>query len=245
MSDDIATPLPSSAVPENGQPPQSQEDLDRVREIILGPDTVRQRLRRSEVDRLREILFGAQIEEYDRRFADLRRDIDRVGVDLRETQERLGEIEKGMLRRFDLLDLELRKLSEDQRRESERQRSRDSLLQQMTAQARQHEETIVGLGEGVIDLRKTSTSHDGELRAAKSSLVDLRDQQEQRTQALRREIRHAEDLLRAELRRIADRLENQKTDRKALAGMLMEIATRLETGHSVTGLLEGLNSPKE
>jgi hypothetical protein len=49
--------------------PEIPEELERVREIILGPDPLRQRLRHAEVDRLREILFGAQIEEYERRFA--------------------------------------------------------------------------------------------------------------------------------------------------------------------------------
>ncbi len=46
--------------------------------------------------------------------------------------------------------------------------------------------------------------------------------------------------MRNELRRVATRLSDQKTDRKALATMLMEVATRLETGSSVTGLLEDL-----
>lgn len=67
-----------------------QEDLERVRQIILGPDPLRQRLQQAEVDRLREILFGAQIEEYERRFADLRREVQRIGNDLLETRERLA-----------------------------------------------------------------------------------------------------------------------------------------------------------
>ena len=59
------------------------------------------------------------------------------------------------------------------------------------------------------------------------------------------EVRQAEDGLTTELRRVADRLDDQKTDRKALAAMLMEMATRLETGSSVAGLLEGLTTPAE
>lgn len=51
--------------------------------------------------------------------------------------------------------------------------------------------------------------------------------------------------MRAELRRIADRLDYQKTDRKALASMLIELAARLETGSTVTNLLEGLNASKD
>ena len=51
--------------------------------------------------------------------------------------------------------------------------------------------------------------------------------------------------LKDDLRRLTDRLENQKTDRRALASMLIELATRLETGNTVTGLLEGFAGTKE
>lgn len=223
----------------------SQEDLERVREIILGPDATRQRLRGAEVDRLREILFGAQIEEYERRFNDLHRNLERLHADLREAHERIGEVEKSAARRIEGLELTVRRLADEQRREAERQRSRDALVQQLVAQVRQHEETIVGIGEGLLDLRKAHQSNEAELRTNKSELIDTRDQLEQRAQGLRRDLRSSEDALRDELRRVADRLEHQKTDRKALASMLIEIATRLETGSSVTGLLEGLSGSRD
>lgn len=257
MSDDQVqggTP-PQSPARENGyeattrriaQPAvETQEDLDRVREIILGPDATRQRLRGAEVDRLREILFGAQIEAYERQFTDLKRELERVSGDLREAHERIAEVEKGAARRTELLELNLRKLADEQRREAERQRSRDALVQQLLTQTRQHEETIVGVAESMLDLRKAHTTSEGDIHSGKAAISDTRDQLEQRTQALRRELRHSEDTLRAELRRIADRLEHQKTDRKALASMLIELATRLETGSTVTGLLEGLAGSKE
>ncbi|NTV64589.1 MAG: hypothetical protein HGA65_13800 [Oscillochloris sp.] len=216
-----------------------------MREIILGPDQVRSRLRRAEVDRLRDILFGAQIEEYERRFTDLHREQERTGSDLRLLQDRFGEFEKALLRRFDALELETRRLSEELRREQERQRGRDVLFQQLAAQVRQHEETIVGSGASILDLKRTQTAHEAEIRATKTELIDTRDQIEQRSQNLRREIRSSEDAVRNELRRIADRLENQKTDRRALASMLTEIATRLETGNTVTDLLENLSGSKD
>ncbi len=222
-----------------------QEDLERVRQIILGPDPLRQRLRNAEVDRLREILFGAQIEEYDRRFADLRREVQRITEDLNETRERLVDLEKAMTRRIETLELDIRKLSDDVRRESDRQRNREALMQQIATQARQHEDQIRASGETLLELRKVQTAHDSELRSIRAGMIDTRDQIEQRAQALRRDIRHTEDELRAELRRIADRLEYQKTDRKALASMLIELATRLETGSTVTDLLEGLNVSKD
>ncbi|PDW03303.1 hypothetical protein CJ255_09620 [Candidatus Viridilinea mediisalina] len=225
--------------------PASQEDLERVREIILGPDATRQRLRGAEVDRLREILFGPQIEAYERQLDDLRRDLERMASDLNEAHERIADSEKSTARRIEMLELNLRKLSEDQRRETERQRTRDAQVQQLVAQTRQHEETIVGVGEGLLDLRKAHGASELDIRAARTATSDMQDQIEQRTQALRRDLRHAEDTLRAELRHMMDRLDHQKTDRKALASMLIEIATRLETGNSMTGLLEGLAGSKE
>lgn len=230
-----------------GVPPDAvpQEDLERVREIILGPDASRQRLRGAETDRLREILFGAQIEAYEQRFADMRREIERLSADLREANERIGEVEKSAARRVEALELSLRKLADDQRREAERQRSRDALVQQLVTQVRQHEETIVGVGEGLLDLRKAHQAAEAEMRTLKATLTDARDQIERGSQTARRELRSAEDALRAELRRITDRLEHQKTDRKALASMLIEVATRLETGNTMTGLLEGLSGTRE
>lgn len=224
---------------------EEQKELDRVREIILGPDPLRQRLRRAEVDRLRDILFGAQMEEYDRRFTDMRREIDRMSADLTEARERLAELEKSSARRIEMLELDVRKLTDDLRRETDRQRSRETVIQQLATQVRQHEDAIKSTSDTMLDMRKSHAAHEVELRSAKAGTIDARDQIEQRSQTLRREMRQSEDVLRAELRRVADRLESQKTDRKALASMLIEVATRLETGNSVTGLLEGLTAPKE
>ncbi|WP_298815846.1 hypothetical protein [Chloroflexus sp.] len=220
--------------------PDEAEELERVRQIILG--TGSRQPRQAEVDRLRDIIFGPQMEEYARSFSDVRRMIEHLNEDVRQLQDRLGEVEKAMLRRFDALEVETRRLNDELRREIERARARESLLQQVSAQVRQHEAALNGLGDGVSELRRAQGHHDLEIRSGRAGLAEVRDLLEQRAQALRREIRSAEDALRTELRRIADRLENQKTDRKALASMLMEIATRLETGSTVAGLLEGLSS---
>jgi chromosome segregation ATPase len=244
MSDEVN----SNGVPNTGQTlgqPETQEDLERVRQIILGPDPLRQRLQQAEVDRLREILFGAQIEEYQKQFSDIRREIERMSNDFGETRERLLELQKTMGRRVETLELDLRKLNDDLRRESERQRRQEALMQQIATQARQHEETLKALSDTIGDMRKTQITTEAEVRSAKTGIIDTRDQIEQRAQSLRREMRQTEDELRAELRRVADRLDYQKTDRKALASMLIEIAARLETGNSITGLLEGLNPPKD
>jgi chromosome segregation ATPase len=223
--------------------PQEAEELERVRQIILGSSA--RQPRQAEVDRLREILFGPQMEEYARTFSDLRRQIEHLTEDVRQLQDRLGEVEKTIQRRFDALDIETRRLNDDLRREIERQRAREALLQQIASQSRQHEAAINSLGEGVSELRRVQNHHDLEIRSGRAGLAETRDLLEQRTQSLRRELRNTEDALRTELRRIADRLDNQKTDRKALASMLIEIATRLETGSTVAGLLDGLSATKE
>ncbi len=216
------------------------EELERVRQIILGSSS--RQPRQAEVDRLREIIFGPQMEEYARMFSDLRRQLDYLTEDVRQLHDRLGELEKSVGRRFDALEVETRRLNDDLRREIERQRAREAILQQVAAQSRQHEEALNNLGDGVSELRRVQGHHDLEIRSGRANLAETRDLLEQRVQALRRDIRSAEDTLRAELRRIADRLDNQKTDRKALASMLIEIATRLETGSTVAGLLDGLSS---
>ncbi|WP_298402878.1 hypothetical protein [uncultured Chloroflexus sp.] len=222
---------------------EEAEELERVRQIILGTST--RQPRQAEVDRLRDIIFGPQMEEYARAFSDIRRQIEHLNDDVRQLQDRLGEVEKAMLRRFDALDVETRRLNDELRREIERARARESILQQVSAQVRQHEAALNGLGDGVSELRRVQNHHDLEIRTNRAGLAETRDLLEQRAQALRRELRSAEDALRTELRRIADRLDNQKTDRKALASMLIEIATRLETGSTVAGLLDGLTSAKD
>lgn len=58
-----------------------------MRKIILGPDLARQRIKGAEVDRLRQVVFGEQMEGYERRFADVRREMERILSDLRVVQD--------------------------------------------------------------------------------------------------------------------------------------------------------------
>lgn len=215
--------------------------MERVREIILGPDRTR-KLQGAKVDRLRQVIFGAQMQEYDRRFTDFRRDMERILNDLRLVQDSVTEFEKNQANRLETLEREVRRSNEELRREIDRLNSRESLVQQITTRTQQQGLAGKSLAENVNDLRTTHNHQDSELRALKTTLNDTREQHERKLETLRREVRQAEDGLRGELRRITDRLGDQKTDRKALAGMLMEVATRLETGNTMTGLLEDLTS---
>lgn len=228
-------PAPQPTAPANGE-------LERVREIILGPDLARQRIQGAEVDRLRQVIFGEQMEEYERRFADMRREMERILSDMRAVQDSVAEFEKSQTKRIETLERDLRRAHDELRRDVDRLGSRETALQQLVTRAQQQDLQSKTIQEVLQELRIAQQQHENETRVLKSALSESRDQHERRLDSLKREVRQAEDDLRAELRRVTDRLGDQKTDRKALAAMLMEVATRLETGSTVTGLLEGLTT---
>ena len=196
----------------------------------------------AEVDRLRQVIFGEQMEEYERRFVDFRRDMDRILTDLRLIQDSVTEFEKNQTKRIEVLEHEMRRANDELRREIGRLNARETLVQQLTMRTQQQELIGKDFSDNIADLHAVSTQQENEIRSLKALLGENREQYERRLDTLRREVRQAEDTLRAELRRVTNRLGDQKTDRKALAAMLMEVATRLETGSSVTGLLEDLAS---
>ncbi len=244
MADQVP-PLPQ-ATPQKNPAPQpaasANGELERVREIILGPDLARQRIQGAEVDRLRQVIFGEQMEEYERRFADVRREMERILSDMRTVQDSVAEFEKSQTKRIEALERDLRRAHDELRRDVDRLGSRETALQQLVTRAQQQDLQSKTTQETLQELRAAQNQYENEVRTLKSVLGENRDQQERRLDSLKREVRQAEDDLRAELRRVTDRLGDQKTDRKALAAMLMEVATRLETGSTVTGLLEGLTS---
>lgn len=238
------TPAPKveAARPE---PQREEEELDRVRDIIMGPDRVRLSVRKAEADRLRDVIFGPQMEEYERRFTDLQREIERVLSDFRHVRESVSEYQKEQTKRIEALERETRRTGDELGREVDRLRAQSPTLQQLVTQTRQQQMLSQGLADETTELRKTVSQQEQDLRSLRTTVNQYHDQHDRSLDALKREVRQAEDGLTAELRRVADRLDDQKTDRKALAAMLMEMATRLETGSSVAGLLEGLTTPAE
>ncbi len=237
--------VPSDQEKSTRNAPPDQE-FDRVRELILGDEASSQRLGQSEVDRLRDIIFGSNIEDYERRFEDIRREQERVMGDLRMVQDSVGEFEKSQAKRVETLQQEMHRTSDELKHEmkrlGEQLRSREALLQQLLNQARQQEMLRKELLSETKEQNKILAQQERDLKVFRSNVEEHRGQYERKMDALKHEVRQSEDDLRDELRRMADRLDYQKTDRKALASMLMEIATRLETGSSVTGLLEDLTS---
>lgn len=67
----------------------------------------------------------------------------------------------------------------------------------------------------------------------------------QKLQALEREMRKADDGLRAELRETANRLSDEKVDRQMLGDLLIELGSQLKSAHTFSGLLEEIPGPKE
>ncbi len=242
----IAPPPPPEATKAPGPsiestPPVKTDELERVRELILGPDMV-QRFGKAEADRLREIIFGSHMQEYDRRFADIKREVERIGGDLRLTQDNAVELERNQAKHLEILEQETRQTDDELRREVNRLRAQEAVLQQLITQVRQLELLTQNTVARNEELTKMLAQQERDLRALKTSVNEYRDQTERKQDSVKREVRLGIDDLRVELRRLVDRLDDQKTDRKALASMLIEIATRLETGSSVTGLLKELPS---
>ena len=244
---DVNLSVPHTSTNRNDPTPafSDQGELAQVREIILGPDAVQQRLRKPEVDRLREIIFAPQMQEYEQRFTDLQREMERVLAELRQMQDRIREFEKAQTKQVEALEREMHRANNELRREVARARAQEPMLQQLLTQVRQQEILGQDLSGSGDQLRKNLVRQERDLQALASTVAEHRDQREHRLDALKNDIRQAENNLRDELRHIAERLNDQKTDRRVLASMLMGIATRLETGTNVTNLLEGIAAPSE
>jgi chromosome segregation ATPase len=225
------------------EPMASETDMDRVREIILGNDSSKQRFLKPEVDRLREMIFGEQIEEYERLFSDVKRDIERTQSDLRHIQNSISDFEKSQARQLEAIEREVSQLSAEVRRQTSQIQSHQAAYQQLLNQSHQKEVLMKKLQaqheEQVLEL----TQQQKDLRSIKSTVEEYQDKNSRKLNGVNAEIRQVEDKLFTELRRFADRLNVQKPDRKTLATMFMEIATRLETGGTVTNLLEDLTGP--
>lgn len=70
-------------------------------------------------------------------------------------------------------------------------------------------------------------------------------EQSKKLQALRGEMRQADDDLREELRQAVDQLMTAKVDRVALGDMFVEMGQRLKTGGSLSDLLGVLEGPEQ
>ncbi|HEY90088.1 MAG TPA: hypothetical protein G4N98_10240 [Thermoflexia bacterium] len=196
----------------------------------------------AEADRLRQIIFGPQMEAYERRFADQRRELDRMLNDLRQINDTVSDFEKSQTQRVETLEHDMQRSNRELGEKIEHCQSQLPLPQQVLARARQLEEVTQEFKGDLERISHSFSRQEQELKALKRTLYESREQLERKLEATKREMRQTDDQLRDDLWQSVDRLGDQKTDRKALASMLIEIATRLRTGSNVSGLLESLGT---
>jgi hypothetical protein len=157
------------------------------------------------VDKIREILFGGQMRDYERQFARVEDQLTRQAEVLRdETKKRLDALEEHFNQEI------------------------ESLKQRLKAERADRTATLTGLEGELHELRKASTDRCMQIEDALSEgtgqlsarLLDL-------SKRLSDEIEEKHRALGALVDREVQTLQANKTDRKALADLLVEIAMRL------------------
>jgi hypothetical protein len=157
------------------------------------------------LDKVRDLLFGGQMRDYDRRFARLEERLTKESAELRdEVKRRLSALEAYMKAEVDSLSERLR-IEQDARGAGDTDLARDQRdAGQQVEQKMSQLEDVVARGQR-----------------------DLRQQLHAQHQELGDDIRQrVEDVL-LRLAREAQELRSDKTDRKALAALLTEMAMRL------------------
>lgn len=157
------------------------------------------------IDQIRDIIFGAQMRDYDRRFAQLEERLLKDSADLREElRQRYASLEEFIRREMDALN----------ERVSAEQRGRVSQLQEVAG-----------------NLEQSSRTADRRFQETGEELA--RTQRDLRGELARHAANFAEELNRrgaelgGALKREADELHNRKADRATLGALFAEIAARL------------------
>jgi predicted nucleic acid-binding Zn-ribbon protein len=95
-------------------------------------------------------------------------------------------------------------------------------------------------GQQFDNVRRDLERLQGEIDHLAERLAEQDRVQADRLQALRRELRKADDDLRAELREAVQKLTGDKVDRMDLGQVFIEIGNYLKTGGTTSGLLKTL-----
>lgn len=157
------------------------------------------------VDKIRDILFGAQMREYDARFARLEETLLKESSDLRESTTR----------RIDSLESYLRKELE-------------SLVTRLKVERDERVSAVKDLSGELTNLAESLSAAIRETQdAAAEADRGLRSHQLEQSKALIDQIRTNQERVLAVLDRRFQELQNSKTDRAALAELLAEAALRL------------------
>lgn len=157
------------------------------------------------IDKIRDILFGNQVRDFDRRFSRTEDQVIKVTSDLREEVfKRLDAIEQFF--KEELATLKDRIKTETDKRTDAGRQMREKLKDVAETMERSIQATEDKFSEKSSDLRQ-----------------QILDQSKQLSKEIQEKYEHAGQ----EIQRSAERLEDSKIDRSALAEYLMEVAMRL------------------
>ncbi len=157
------------------------------------------------LDQVREILFGAQSRSVDKRLARLEEDLGRKVAELRE------ELKRG-----------LATLEAFARKEI------DSLNERLGAEIRERDEGHEALAARIDESSKTARKDVGQIGdRATAAQRELRQEILDQAKRFDDELQRRFDDLAAALARAVEELRTEKADRKAVAGILHEVAMRL------------------
>jgi phage-related tail protein len=157
------------------------------------------------IDKVRDILFGAQMRDYDRRFARLEERLLKETVDLKDdVKKRLAALEQYVKQEVEAIGDRL----------SAEHDGREDVVKTIRQELRE---------TGTTFDRKTATLDDQAARAHR----DLRQQLLEQQQRLSDELQSRHQELLGTLNRESTELRDEKADRAALASLFTEMAMRL------------------
>jgi len=158
------------------------------------------------VDKIRDILFGANMREYEKRFAHLEERLTKSSEALRED----------LKKRFDTLESFVREEMESlsQRLKVEKSERAES-LKEMTRESRDSSKSL-----------EKKLSHVEEQLAGAQG--DLRARILEQSKTISEQLQKTKEELESALEREAETLRNDKTDRAALADLFTELSLRLK-----------------
>ena len=187
------------------QPLIAREDPATNRDREGGMPPPDDRSASGNLDKIRDILFGAQAREHERRFAQLEQHLIREATDLRND----------LKRRFETLELYIKK-------------EVDALTSRLAKEQEVRGESVMNLTQELTQLAATLENKARllEVQAAQAQTQVLQ-QLTERTSELATDVRarHAEAT--SALNQAVHDLRAEKTDRAALAAILMEASKRL------------------
>ena len=194
------------------QPLIAREDPATAPDRVGGLPHPDDRSASGNLDKIRDILFGAQAREHDRRFAQLEQHLIREASDLRND----------LKRRFESLEVYIKKEVE-------------ALTSRQTKEQETRGESVTKLTQELTHLAATLERKASQLeQQAAQAQTHLLQQLTERTSELATDIqaRHAEAA--SALNRAVHDLRAEKTDRAALAAILLEASQRLSSNEAVS-----------